>query len=123
MTTRFKSYLLAVLLTAVFAVGCTTSETGSNDDRPSLIRSSYSLGEVTLGWDYTTTEDYDGFYVHRSEGDVLSFALITESSITENTYVDTDITIGNTYYYKVSVVSDNVEISTSAIMGVVAASS
>lgn len=120
---RFKATLLGVLLAAVLAVGCTTSDSGGNDERPSLVRSSYSLGEVTLAWDYTTTEDYDGFYVHRSQGDVLNFTLLTESSITENTYTDTSISIGQTYYYKVSVVSDNVEIATSAIMGVVAASS
>lgn len=120
---RFKRLVLFVLFVAALSVGCTKSETGGNDERPSLIRTSYSVGEVTLEWDYTTTEEYDGFFVHRSEADVLNFVLVTESSITENTYIDTDITLGQTYYYKVSVVSDNVEIATSAIMGVFAANS
>jgi fibronectin type 3 domain-containing protein len=108
-------------LLGVLAIGCTTRKTGDNDDRPSLIRASYSSGKIALAWDYTTTEEYDGFYVHRSVGDALSFTLLTESVITATTYTDSAISIGNTYYYKVSVVSDNVEISTSTVMGVLAA--
>lgn len=119
---QFKSTVVACLLGAVLAVGCTTHDTADNDKRPSLVRSSYSSGTITLAWDYTTTEAYDGFYIHRSVDNVLNFTLLTESVITENTYTDTAISVGSTYYYKVSVVSDNAEIATSPIMGVLASS-
>ena len=102
-------------------LGCTKRVSDGNDEAPTSLRIAYSAGAVHLAWDFTTTESYDGFNVHRSASNVLNFEQVNDDSFTDKEYTDTTISIGTTYYYKVSIVSDNVDIATSSIIGIIAA--
>jgi hypothetical protein len=71
---------------------------------------------ITLNWNFTRPiTDYQGFRLYRAVGTPENFSLFAQLPSTQFAFADTTINPGQWYYYKVSVVGDDLESSPSNI--------
>jgi fibronectin type 3 domain-containing protein len=73
--------------------------------------SSATSDSITLSWDVAA--EATGYFVYRSISSNGNYAKITTSAVTANSYTNTGLSAGTTYYYKVSTVNNNRESDTS----------
>jgi fibronectin type 3 domain-containing protein len=66
---------------------------------------SLANGSISLAWDRVGTET--GYVIYRSESQTGTYTAAGRVDVTS--YIDTGVVLGNTYYYRVSAVKNNVE--------------
>jgi DNA-binding beta-propeller fold protein YncE len=65
---------------------------------------------ISLNWNFTRPiTDYQGFRLYRAVGTTENFTLFSQLPGNQFAFVDTSISAGQWYYYKVSVLGDDVE--------------
>lgn len=76
---------------------------------PFELTASLANGGVTLDWAQVTIETITGYKIHRSIDDSLDFHPLAETDETSLTWLDTAVTNGHSYRYKVSALSEDGE--------------
>jgi hypothetical protein len=66
---------------------------------------SLANGHISLAWDKVGTET--GYVIYRSESETGTYASAGKTDVTS--YIDTAVVVGNTYYYRISAVKNNIE--------------
>jgi PKD repeat protein len=80
----------------------TETQPGSPPVAPTLLSAdNVTSGQVDLSW-MDNASDEDGFYVERSTDNGVSWDLIATVGVNVETYSDTNVTSGSTYWYQVS---------------------
>jgi fibronectin type 3 domain-containing protein len=59
-------------------------------------------GVVLLGWLDNTEADFAAYNVYRAEGASGEYMLLTDSGILESAFMDSEVAVGQTYYYAVT---------------------
>jgi len=62
-------------------------------------------GEVKLQWKSLTKTKLNGYRIYRGSSSDVEF-IIGASNSNQPSFIDTDVEIGETYYYKISAVND-----------------
>jgi fibronectin type 3 domain-containing protein len=73
---------------------------------------SLANGHISLAWDKVGTET--DYVIYRSDSETETYARLGTANTTS--YTDATVTIGNTYYYRISSVKNNVESEKSAVV-------
>lgn len=100
-----KTKIRRLLLTTVIAASLVVSsavpvmaETSVHSDAPAA--ASYSHNKIKLSWD--TQEDVDGYQIFRATSKKGTYKKVaTIKGDRDTSYIDTGLTCGETYYYKV----------------------
>jgi hypothetical protein len=64
-------------------------------------------GALNLGWTANTEMDFAGYNVYRSTSATGTFTALNTALLTSNSYSDTTVTEGTTYYYYVTAVDES----------------
>lgn len=95
------------LITIVGSNGGGDGEGGVTDTTPpsaptNLIATAASSSQIDLAWTATMESDLAGYNIYRSTTSGSGFSKINTSLVTGASHVDTGLTSGTTYYYKIT---------------------
>lgn len=84
-------------------------------DPPTNIVATSSLNQINLSWTTRTESTVKGYNIYRSTSQTGTYSKLNSSLITSSPYSDTSVSLGQTYFYKISSVNiDNPEGSLSS---------
>lgn len=100
--------IVLVLSIAFLALGCHGDKvTNVANNPPHVVDGVYSVtgdGEVTIYWRANQESDIDYYKVYRNSAPTGTFTLVGSAASPQTSFVDDQVTNGNTYFYAVSAV-------------------
>ena len=85
-----------------------TAETVQPANAPTGMTATDVNNQSSLSWNQSTdlgSGTVQGYYIQKSTDDV-NWTLLAQTSTTATTYTDTNVSLGNTYYYRVATVNE-----------------
>ena len=86
-------------------------------EMPENFTATFDSSSITLSWDDSSADDLAGYQIYRSSSEDGTYTRQNINTLTESSYIDTDVERTGTYYYKVLAqdTDANFSVTTSAL--------